>query len=368
MTVKITPTHFKGGSEIYRVDQNGLTPVIRALLQDVSKIAAAAVTGLTDNSAGAAADGVIGVIPAVTPAQVNQGDYATGSITVAINPAADETFTLNGTVFTMKASGAAGAQVNIGGTAALTAAAIVTVLNASVNAEVAKATYANPSGALITIVSDTYGTAMNAWTVATNAPTKFTVSGATLSGGVAEVGVQAAATDSALVTVRSAIGELIAQCSAIAAKVPVFSALTDSTGSVAADGTIGAVTKTFTAVDTSFANATTLNTVLTAYKSRIAQLAVHVNQLCVACGVEGAEDNSGGEPVYSNTYAALAVTVGAVVTGVSSAAAYGGCSKTEGDASFAAMAAAVKELATALNRCTLATTGYLVPHAVAVSA
>lgn len=56
-------------------------------------------------------------------------------------PLADSTISINGTVFTFKAAGAAGNQVNIGADLAATLANLATVLNASAVAGVALATY-----------------------------------------------------------------------------------------------------------------------------------------------------------------------------------------------------------------------------------
>lgn len=115
---------------------------------------------------------------------------ASGKITFAANPVADSTITLNGTVWTFKASGASGAQTNIGGSLSATLTTLVTNLNASADAEVAKCTYYKVGNALF-ILFDTGGTSGNSYTLAASVAT---VSGATLAGGAAAPGSAAAGT------------------------------------------------------------------------------------------------------------------------------------------------------------------------------
>lgn len=107
-----------------------------------------------------------------------------GSIAFSGQPAVNSTVTINGTVFTFVASGATGNQCNIGANLAATMTALAVVLNASVVAGVAAATYTGTATAL-TIVHDTLGLTGNAFTLAASiAPaSNGTVSGATLTGG-----------------------------------------------------------------------------------------------------------------------------------------------------------------------------------------
>ena len=109
---------------------------------------------------------------------------ATGNITFSAQPIVNSTVTINGVVFTFVASGATGAQSNIGGTLTLTLSNLATVLNASVNASVTPATYGS-NATQLTVVHDTLGTTGNAFTLAasTSPVSNGTVSGATLSGG-----------------------------------------------------------------------------------------------------------------------------------------------------------------------------------------
>lgn len=106
---------------------------------------------------------------------------ATGTVTFSANPAVDDTVTVNGTVFTAKASGATGNQFNIGADVTATALNLKTVLAASVVAGVAAATYTSALG-VVTVKHSTFGTAGNSFTLAKSG-TNIAVSGATLSGG-----------------------------------------------------------------------------------------------------------------------------------------------------------------------------------------
>lgn len=127
-----------------------------------------------------ATDFVAGTPPASYPAP-SAAVAATGTLTVVTNPAATETIAVAGTVFTFVASGATGDQINIGATAADTATAIATAVNAlaSVNAAAV--------GAVVTVTAATAGTAGNAIALVGNGA-KITRSGATLTGGAAAGG------------------------------------------------------------------------------------------------------------------------------------------------------------------------------------
>ena len=109
---------------------------------------------------------------------------ASGSIAFSAQPAVSSTVTINGTAFTFVASGATGNQCNIGADLAATMTALAVVLNASVVAGVAVATYAGAAAAL-NITHDTLGHGGNTFTLAasTSPASNGTVSGATLSGG-----------------------------------------------------------------------------------------------------------------------------------------------------------------------------------------
>jgi hypothetical protein len=108
---------------------------------------------------------------------------ATGSIGVTGLPVADETITVNGVVFTFKASATLANHITIGTDADTTRANIAAKLNASTSPLVAKATYVNNGTNAVTVTHDQPGVKGNAFTLAENA-TNVTVSGATLTGGV----------------------------------------------------------------------------------------------------------------------------------------------------------------------------------------
>lgn len=109
-------------------------------------------------------------------------DKADGSIIFSAQPAANSTITINGTVFTFKAAGAAGNEINKGADLEATLAAAVVVLNASGVAEVAAATYSS-NATTLSILHDAAGVGGNAFSLAAQAASNGKVSGATLSGG-----------------------------------------------------------------------------------------------------------------------------------------------------------------------------------------
>lgn len=120
------------------------------------------------------------------------GSVATGTITVATNPAAGDTIIVNGDTVTFKVAAATTEEVTLGATAAATAAALATALNASTSKGIAQATY-TANGTIITVnygAAAVYGadgsktTDGNSFTLgAGTAGVKVTLSGATLSGG-----------------------------------------------------------------------------------------------------------------------------------------------------------------------------------------
>ena len=80
---------------------------------------------------------------------------------------------------------------------------------------------------------------------------------------------QKAGFETALVTVKDAISEIVAKLNAIRAVVPAFPALTDSTGGATADGTVGAIGVALTGVGTSLASAAGSQAVVNALKDAI---------------------------------------------------------------------------------------------------
>lgn len=105
---------------------------------------------------------------------------ATGTITFAANPSAGHTITLNGVVWTFRASGASGTETNIQGSLSLTLDQLVSDLNGSANTSIDDATYSKTGTTILTVTHDTAGAAGNAYTLAASNATR---SGATLTGG-----------------------------------------------------------------------------------------------------------------------------------------------------------------------------------------
>lgn len=129
----------------------------------------------------------LGAVDNVTAA-LTTGTRATGSISVASQPSADDTVSVNGHAITFKTSGATGAQVNIGGTTTITA----TSLRALINAD--QALYGVSAGGSTTTVALTAlvaGTAGNSIALAKSG-TNPTLSGATLTGGAAGTSIDLA--------------------------------------------------------------------------------------------------------------------------------------------------------------------------------
>lgn len=106
------------------------------------------------------------------------GVRASGALTFADQPAADDTVTIGGNVITFKAGGAVGSQVNIGANVGATALALATKINATPALPVT----AVAAGSVVTLKAKVGGAAGNAvTTVEGGANTSF--ANATLTGG-----------------------------------------------------------------------------------------------------------------------------------------------------------------------------------------
>lgn len=115
---------------------------------------------------------------------ISGGVRPIGTLTFTGIPAVSSTISLGGTTVTFVASGATGLQVNIAGTALLTAANLLTFLTGSADGNISLCNYANNSG-VITLISKTTGTTNNAFVLASSATSNILISGATLTGGAA---------------------------------------------------------------------------------------------------------------------------------------------------------------------------------------
>jgi len=106
---------------------------------------------------------------------------ASGSIAFATNPSSGSTITLNGAVWTFVSGTPTGNETEIQATVTQTVDQLVSDLNASADAEVAKCTYSRPTSTQTLVIAfDTAGPTGNSFTIAASAAT---VSAPTLTGG-----------------------------------------------------------------------------------------------------------------------------------------------------------------------------------------
>lgn len=122
-------------------------------------------------------DNLVATMPGAT--LVTDGVAASGTLTVATNPTANQTTIVGGTTFTYKAAVVAATDVLLGANSNATAANLAAALSASglpINATAA----AN----VVTVKHAVRGTVGNAFTLAVGTATTVTAGGATLSGGV----------------------------------------------------------------------------------------------------------------------------------------------------------------------------------------
>ncbi len=124
------------------------------------------------------------------------GEAAYGSLVFSAQPVDGNTLVIDGTTVTFKASGATGAQSNIGATLGDTITNLAAVLNGSADVNLVLMSYRaeppSPGGAgqgsganTLLIASKALGVAGNAYTLNAGTTPGVTLSGATLSGGVA---------------------------------------------------------------------------------------------------------------------------------------------------------------------------------------
>jgi hypothetical protein len=117
--------------------------------------------------------------------------FASGTILIAVLPAAGDTVTIGGTAITFAAAvpdvAPPPGTVYIGATTALTAQALLAYLEGSIDANLVKFTY-SLNASTITATAAVPGTGGNALTLATSDAGAITLSGATLAGGTANTG------------------------------------------------------------------------------------------------------------------------------------------------------------------------------------
>lgn len=196
-----------------------------------------------------------------------------------------------------------------------------------------------------TALTDNSGGAAADGTIgAITAPAAFTETGT--------ASAQKAEFETALGLVKDAFTELGTKLEECFVAVPAIT-FVDSSGGAAADDTIAALDVSMTAVNTSIAAYAGTALIAQDYIDTVASLAAATNVLCVAVGVTPLTDNSGGD-VQWNADVAGAITIPALTTSTGTAvsgAALSGISKAGADAYLAALAAAVKEIATKINAC-----------------
>lgn len=107
---------------------------------------------------------------------------ARGYIDFKAQPGADSTIALNGVTWTFKASGAAGAETDIGVSLEATLDALVSDLNGSADTDIDDATYSRLGDRLV-IEHDTADTSGNTYTLVASTASNGKVSAATLVGG-----------------------------------------------------------------------------------------------------------------------------------------------------------------------------------------
>ncbi|MGZ8497415.1 MAG: hypothetical protein ACXWXL_03330 [Candidatus Binatia bacterium] len=125
-------------------------------------------------------ENMVAIMPGAT--LTSNGTKATGTFTFSGNPTANDTITVNGKVFTFKATDTAETDILIGSTAADTIVNAAAKLNASTLAAVLKGKYTATSATVLTVDYDVEGTVGNAFTLAKSS-TVVTVSAATLASG-----------------------------------------------------------------------------------------------------------------------------------------------------------------------------------------
>lgn len=119
-------------------------------------------------------ENLVAVMPGATLVET-AAVKAVGTIDFTANVAADDTITVNGTVFTFKSSGATGNQINVGSTLADSLDNMVTVLNASTVVGVALATYTENGTDTLTVTVDLAGDSGNDFTLAASVVAGATV-------------------------------------------------------------------------------------------------------------------------------------------------------------------------------------------------
>ncbi len=141
---------------------------------------------------------------------VDDGVKASGSITLSGNLTANDSVTVNGVVFTVKASPTALTEFKLGATAAATTLNLLDMLQASTNAAVKVASFAldASNSSKINVTYNQTGTGGNAFTLAKSG-TNLAVSGATLANGAASTRRRAEVTNAVGISMLNNAKELV---------------------------------------------------------------------------------------------------------------------------------------------------------------
>ncbi|HET8687473.1 MAG TPA: hypothetical protein VFM18_12535 [Methanosarcina sp.] len=184
-------TTLTAGNKQLITQQADLTAILAAPSAAVTELQAKYTTFSANNSANVAVYvlelGTAGTLASGTltfATNPSPGVQATGNITIAAgNATAGDTVTIQGTVVTFVTGTPGLNQVQIGANNNATAANLLAFLQTSPDANISLMTY-NAVLNVVNITAKVYGTAGNAYTLAKSS-TNITVSGATLTGGVA---------------------------------------------------------------------------------------------------------------------------------------------------------------------------------------
>jgi hypothetical protein len=131
-------------------------------------------------------DNLVAIMPGATKVQTG-GTKGTGTVTFVTAPPVDgDKVTVNGKDFTFKTLPVTGSDMAIGATIAICASSLAAAINASIDDRVVNLS-ASAAAGVVTLTADTVGVWSNAYTLAKTFVTgaNCTVSGATLTGGVA---------------------------------------------------------------------------------------------------------------------------------------------------------------------------------------
>lgn len=174
VTKTLTGLDFTGATNL-----NGVAAIIDAALTGASCVWTGTEFVITSDTTGDGSEATGSITLDTNP---SYGVQASGTITLSGQPSNGDTVTIKGTVVTFVTGTPSGNQVQIAGTALLTAAALQAFLAASADSNLAANTY-NTIGLITTITARLYSTAGNSYGLLKSG-TNIAVSGATLSGGV----------------------------------------------------------------------------------------------------------------------------------------------------------------------------------------